>query len=55
VRSQHESEIVCPLTLKSPGRELSFGVLNLDCLAQGSFGDDDKAGLEKIAKLDSCD
>ncbi|KAH9963888.1 GAF domain-like protein [Russula dissimulans] len=52
-----KSEIVCPLILNSPEGEVSLGVFDLDCLASGGFDDDDKAGLEKIAKLvvDSCD
>jgi len=52
-----KSEIVCPLILRSQGREVTLGVLDLDCLAQGGFDDDDKIGLEKIAQLivDACD
>ncbi|KAI9507481.1 GAF domain-like protein [Russula earlei] len=52
-----KSEIVCPLILRSSGEEVGLGVFDLDCLAQGGFDDDDKAGLEKIAQLvvDACD
>ena len=52
-----KSEIVCPLILRTQGREIALGVFDLDCLAQGGFGDDDKTGLEKIAQLvvDACD
>ncbi|KAF8268615.1 hypothetical protein EI94DRAFT_1771517 [Lactarius quietus] len=52
-----KSEIVCPLILRIQGREVALGVLDLDCLAQGAFDDDDKTGLEKIAQLvvDACD
>jgi len=52
-----KSEIVCPLILNSPEGEVSLGVFDLDCLASGGFDDDDRAGLEKIAKLvvESCD
>ncbi|KAH9040191.1 GAF domain-like protein [Lactarius pseudohatsudake] len=52
-----KSEIVCPLILRTQGREVTLGVFDLDCLAQGGFDDDDKTGLEKIAQLvvDACD
>jgi GAF domain-containing protein len=52
-----KSEIVCPLILKSSGKEVGLGVFDLDCLAQGGFDEDDKTGLEKIAQLvvDACD
>jgi L-methionine (R)-S-oxide reductase len=52
-----KSEIVCPLILKSSGKEVGLGVLDLDCLAQSGFDDDDRTGLEKIAQLvvDACD
>ena len=48
-----KSEIVCPLILD----DKCIGVLDLDCLAWGGFGEEDKAGLERIAKLivESCD
>ncbi|KAH8118929.1 GAF domain-like protein [Phellopilus nigrolimitatus] len=48
-----KSEIVCPLLYE--GR--SIGVLDLDCLALNGFDEDDKAGLERVAKLvvDSSD
>ncbi|RDB25476.1 Free methionine-R-sulfoxide reductase [Hypsizygus marmoreus] len=53
-----KSEIVIPLIVKrEDGKEEAVGVLDLDCLAVGGFDDEDKAGLEKIAKLvvSSCD
>jgi L-methionine (R)-S-oxide reductase len=52
-----KSEIVCPLILRSSGKEVGLGVFDLDCLAQGGFDDDDRTGLEKIAQLvvDACD
>jgi L-methionine (R)-S-oxide reductase len=52
-----KSEIVCPLILRTQGREIALGVFDLDCLAQGGFDDDDKTGLEKIARLvvSACD
>ena len=52
-----KSEIVCPLILRSSGKEVGLGVFDLDCLAQGGFDDDDKTGLEKIvqAVVDACD
>ena len=52
-----KSGIVCPLILRTQGREVPLGVFDLDCLAQGAFDDDDKTGLEKIAQLvvDACD
>ena len=52
-----KSEIVCPLILKSSGKEVGLGVFDLDCLAQSGFDDDDRTGLEKIAQLvvDACD
>ena len=42
-----KSEIVCPLILDSR----CVGVLDLDCLALGGFGEEDRVGLERIAKL----
>lgn len=52
-----KSEIVCPLVLEHDGVTTVLGVLDLDCLAVGGFNDEDKFGLEKIAKLivNSCD
>ena len=52
-----KSEVVCPLILKSSGKEVGLGVLDLDCQAQSGFDDDDRTGLEKIAQLvvDACD
>ncbi|KAJ7646738.1 GAF domain-like protein [Roridomyces roridus] len=48
-----KSEIVCPLIAQSR----VLGVLDLDCLAEQGFDEDDKAGLEKIAQLlvNACD
>jgi L-methionine (R)-S-oxide reductase len=52
-----KSEIVCPLILRSSGKDVTLGVFDLDCLVQGGFDDDDRTGLEKIAQLvvDACD
>lgn len=52
-----QSEIVCPLVLRQNGSEAVVGVLDLDCLSLGGFDEDDKAGLEKIARLiaQGCD
>jgi L-methionine (R)-S-oxide reductase len=52
-----KSEIVCPLVLRSSEKEVTLGVFDMDCLAEGGFDDDDRAGLEKIIQLvvDSCD
>lgn len=53
-----KSEIVCALvTRDSSGRDVALGVLDLDCLAPSGFTEEDKAGLEKIAKLvvGACD
>jgi L-methionine (R)-S-oxide reductase len=49
-----KSEIVIPLVLKTGE---AIGVLDLDCLALNGFSDEDKEGLEKIARLisDSSD
>jgi L-methionine (R)-S-oxide reductase len=54
---QTKSEIVCPLILRSSGKEVGLGVFNLDCLVQAGFDENDKTGLEKIAQLivDACD
>ena len=52
-----KSEIVCPLSLRSSGKEVSLGVFDLDCLVLGGFDDEDRTGLEKIAQVvvDACD
>jgi len=52
-----QSEIVCPLVLRQNGSEAVVGVLDLDCLSLGGFDEDDKVGLEKIARLiaQGCD
>jgi len=52
-----KSEVVCPLVLEHDGATTVLGVLDLDCLAVGGFNDEDKVGLEKMAKLlvNSCD
>ncbi|TEB30383.1 GAF domain-like protein [Coprinellus micaceus] len=52
-----KSEIVCPLILEHGGRVTILGVLDLDCLALNGFGEEDRVGLEKVAKLvvDSSD
>jgi L-methionine (R)-S-oxide reductase len=54
---QTKSEIVCPLILRSSGKEVGLGVFDLDCLARGGFDDDDRTALEKIVELvvDACD
>lgn len=51
-----KSEIVIPLVRKTQDEERVLGVLDLDCLAINGFDEEDKVGLEKIAKLivDSC-
>jgi L-methionine (R)-S-oxide reductase len=51
-----KSEIVCPLILDIEGGARILGVLDLDCLAPNGFDDEDKVGLEKIAKfiVNSC-
>ncbi|KAF8160697.1 GAF domain-like protein [Crassisporium funariophilum] len=46
-----KSEIVCPLIYEVQEKTHVLGVLDLDCLAAGAFDDDDRIGLEKIAKL----
>lgn len=46
-----KSEIVCPLLLGQDGQVTALGVLDLDCLALNGFGEEDRIGLEKIAKL----
>ncbi|KAF9010621.1 GAF domain-like protein [Cyathus striatus] len=46
-----KSEIVVPLILETDGNLNHLGVLDLDCLLLSGFDDDDKAGLEKIARL----
>jgi L-methionine (R)-S-oxide reductase len=51
------SEIVCPLILQRDAGDVVLGVLDLDCLALSGFTEEDRIGLEKIAKLivRSCD
>ncbi|KIK69281.1 hypothetical protein GYMLUDRAFT_91628 [Collybiopsis luxurians FD-317 M1] len=48
-----KSEIVCPLLF---GKTV-LGVIDLDCLAEGGFDEEDQKGLEKIASLvvNACD
>ena len=53
-----KSEMVVPLTLKKENNiEQVLGVLDLDCLAINGFNEDDKAGVEKVARLivTACD
>ncbi|CCL99050.1 uncharacterized protein FIBRA_01061 [Fibroporia radiculosa] len=52
-----QSEIVCPLIVKTSGYETVVGVLDLDCLALGGFTEEDQQGLEGIANLlvQACD
>jgi L-methionine (R)-S-oxide reductase len=45
-----KSEIICPLILRSSGKEVGLGVFDLDCLAQAGFDEDDRTGLEKLAQ-----
>ena len=33
------------------GEEVHLGVLDLDCIAQGGFGEEDREGLERIVGL----
>lgn len=40
-----------PLVLDVGGENHVLGVLDLDCLAVNGFDDEDKVGLEKIARL----
>ncbi|KIL65875.1 hypothetical protein M378DRAFT_76308 [Amanita muscaria Koide BX008] len=55
--SETKSEIVCPLVLNSGDSVIALGVLDLDCLAEGGFDNDDRVGLERIASLvvKACD
>lgn len=48
------SEVVVPLLLPDGS---AIGVLDLDCLAKDGFGEDDRVGVERIAKLvvQACD
>ncbi|KZV66690.1 GAF domain-like protein [Peniophora sp. CONT] len=48
------SEIVAPLVLPDGS---AIGVLDLDCLAKKGFDEDDRVGVERIAKLvvEACD
>ncbi|KAG8844796.1 hypothetical protein FRB96_002824 [Tulasnella sp. 330] len=52
-----KSELVVPMVLQSNGERKVLGVMDLDCLALRGFDENDKMGLEKIAKLliDGCD
>ena len=52
-----ESEIVCPLVMYQGGIKFVIGVLDLDCLAKAGFGEEDRFGLERIARLivKACD
>ena len=54
--SETKSEIVCPLIYEIEGGARILGVLDLDCLAPNGFDDEDRVGLEKIAKfiVNSC-
>lgn len=52
-----KSEIVLPLVYEvRDNSPIVLGVLDLDCLAMNGFGEEDREGLEKIAKLivNSC-
>ncbi|CAK5281250.1 unnamed protein product [Mycena citricolor] len=40
------SEIVCPLVLREGDSTRVLGVLDLDCLAEGGFGDEDKVRIK---------
>lgn len=42
-----KSEIVCPLILRSSGKEVGLGVFDLDCLTQADFDEDDRTGLRE--------
>jgi L-methionine (R)-S-oxide reductase len=47
-----KSEIVVPLVWTGKdGLQKVLGVLDLDCLALEGFGEEDKEGLERIARL----
>lgn len=52
-----QSEIVCPLIVEKGASRIAVGILDLDCLALNGFNEDDRRGLEKIAKLvsEGCD
>ena len=53
-----KSEIVCPLVMRGgDGIKFAIGVLDLDCLAEAGFGEEDRVGLERIAQLivNACD
>ncbi|KAI0690430.1 GAF domain-like protein [Cytidiella melzeri] len=53
-----KSEIVCPLIVRVSDHEtMTVGVFDLDCLAPSGFSEEDKVGLEKIARLvaNACD
>jgi len=51
-----KSEIVVPLIYEVDNRFVVLGVLDLDCLAINGFDEEDRKGLENIAKLivNSC-
>jgi L-methionine (R)-S-oxide reductase len=46
---------ICLMTLRTQGREVPLGLIDLDCLEQGSYGDE--TGLEETVRLivDACD
>jgi L-methionine (R)-S-oxide reductase len=44
---QTKSEIVCPLILRSSGKEVGLGVFDLGCLAQAGFDEDNRTGLRE--------
>jgi L-methionine (R)-S-oxide reductase len=46
-----KSEIVIPLIYEVDNRFVVLGVLDLDCLAVDGFDEEDREGLENIAKL----
>ncbi|TFL03067.1 GAF domain-like protein [Pterulicium gracile] len=53
-----QSEIVCPMVLKTEsGEDVHLGVLDLDCVGQKGFGEEDREGLERIVRLivEGCD
>jgi len=53
-----KSEIVCPLILRpNNSNAVTLGVLDIDCLVEGGFDEEDRKGLEKIVELvvESCD
>ncbi|KAG9035724.1 hypothetical protein FRB95_010789 [Tulasnella sp. JGI-2019a] len=52
-----KSELVIPMVQQADGIHRTLGVMDLDCLLSNAFDDEDRIGLEKIAKLlvDGCD